>query len=95
LRHKCSGEFEILGPVDSKVLIVPTEPESEVHLGSPREQLKGQEVAAVELGTVGSERIELALGINTPQQPVAIPPCRIAANKDNIAVLRGGLALNP
>jgi hypothetical protein len=63
-------------------------------LGSPREQLKGQEVAAIELRAVGSERIDLALGINTLQQSVAIPPCRIATNKHDIAVFWGGLALN-
>jgi hypothetical protein len=66
----------------------------EVDLGSPCEQLKGQEVAAVELGAVGRERIDLAFGIDTPQQSVAIPSCGIAANKDNITVFWGGLALN-
>jgi len=36
-------------------------------LGPPCEQLKRQQVAAVQLGAVGRERIDLTFGIETPQ----------------------------
>src|SRR6185437_15780688 len=56
---KCSGEFEVLGPVDPASLVVLRRSKSEPNCREPIDPLDRNEIAAVELVAVRCDRIDL------------------------------------
>jgi len=88
------AEVEIIRPIDPEFLVVARTAQPKVNLCSTHELLVGQEEAAVHLLTIRSVCVDLAFGINAPQQTVAVPPRGVATNDNDLALARRPLALD-
>jgi len=65
-----------------------------MNLCATHELLIWQEEATIDLFAVGGVRIDLAFGVNPAQQTVAVPPRRVAADENNLALAGRPLALD-
>jgi hypothetical protein len=70
---QCSGEVEIVGPIDAELLVVVGAVEAKVNLCSAHEVLVGQEKAAVNFLAVGRVTIDLTFDVDPAQQSVSVP----------------------
>ena len=89
-----SREVEVVGPIDAASLVVSSGRQPEVELRSAFELLDRKKEAAIELGAVSSERVNLRGRVKAPTQSFASSSGRVAAHDDDVVVPRGPLALN-
>ena len=64
------------------------------NLRTVREAIQRQEVAAIQIGTEGGERIDFIDGVRAANHAASSPPTRVASDEYNITVASGPLALH-
>jgi hypothetical protein len=69
---QCSRELELLSPIDPAALVITSRTDPKHDLGSRRQTLERQEVAAVELGAIGSKRIDLVRGVEASDKSMSL-----------------------
>src|SRR5581483_487418 len=80
--------------MNSDALLVPSRSEAEPNLPPSPELVHREEVAAVELGTVSDQRVDLARRIRAPHETGRRSTRGVTAHDDDISFARGPLALN-
>jgi hypothetical protein len=92
---QCSGELEILSPIDELALIVSSRTKSKADLSPPRKLLNREEVATIKIRTVRGECVDLIGRVGTLPHTLTRSPGRVATNDEDIPVHRRPLALHP
>jgi hypothetical protein len=85
---------EIVGPVDAFSLIVATRGEPEVQLSSPFELPRQQDVAAINLGAIRDDRVDLGGRVLPDAHSFDRAPAGIASDNNNVACTNRPLTLN-
>jgi hypothetical protein len=81
---QCSREFEIDRPIDPGSLIVPRGTSPELDCTSMPKHRKRKEVAAIRVGTVRGEGVNLVGGIRAPEQASSISSTRVTTHDDHV-----------
>jgi hypothetical protein len=92
---QCSRELELVSPGHTEHLIVSGRRETKSNLRSSSETPDGKEVATLQLGTVRGECVDFVRRVQTTPNPLASPPARVAADKDDVSMFSCPLALHP
>src|SRR5215208_6003496 len=90
----CSLEREIDSPVDPSALPISGRRQPQLDCVPPPEAFNGYVVAAVDLGAIGRDRIDLVWRIRTPDVSAGPPAARTARNDNDVAAFRRRLALD-
>jgi hypothetical protein len=67
-------------------LVVPRGPEAKLNHRPAGEDIEGEEVAAIQIGAVHGERIDILSGVKLPQETLAATSVGVATDAHNIVI---------
>jgi hypothetical protein len=79
---------------DACVLVVAGRSDTKMQLREPVDYLPRNEVTPRDVGTVGGERVELAVNVRSANQATPCSPRRVRPDDDDVAVQRRPFALD-
>jgi transposase len=91
---QCSGEFEVLGPVDPPSLIVLGRNKSKLNSRESIDSMNGNQKAAVKLIAVSRNCVDLVARVRPLEHSRSGPATGIAANHKDVAIERRRLTLH-
>jgi hypothetical protein len=92
---QCSGELEVVRPVDADPLIIPGWSKAKLNRCPVWKSLNWQEVRTVELEAVSSECVNLIRGISAANETRPITAVGTAKNHQHVATQSCPFALDP